>query len=667
MNTLADGMDTVHVPSLPTDPGNLTAALAYATAGLYVLPVKRGTKNPGSIVGERWQDKSSRDPQVITSWLAGTDHGIAIDLGRSGLVVIDVDHPELLPSWLADELAEGVPYQSTRPDTLHRGHYVYAQPPGRRIGCAKGDLEGMGLDVKGDGGVIIVQPTEHPDGGEYYWVSAGSIPALPDAIADRLHDRTDTASAATDAEVNAFLAEHKGTERRMLVKGWEKRFRDGVTDGDSRHDTMVPVLTGAMEEALAGYFPATEAVNALRNLFVSAKTQTYHGKPPLSQAKANDSFKGILAWAIAQAKKHSREEIRARTEENMPQDSLTMTPSQFLGLESVPSSEQAAAQVPNPWNIVPGDTFIFDQPKDVPAVWGKGKQVLWSEGEGLMIAGPQGVGKTGIAVQIARGLMGLETNIFGLPVSGCGEPILYLAMDRPRQIARLMARQFSAGERDIVRGKLIVRPGPPPADLAKDPTLLVRMASELNAKYVFIDSLKDGALGLSDDEIGAKYNRARQHVLADGREICDLHHVVKRNPQGGPPTGIADIYGSTWLTSGCGSVVLLIGNPGDPIVKLRHVKLPVDEVGPLTLVQDETTGMFSITEAVDLVKLADQGDPANGITAKEAARVLFETDKPTGAQLEKARRRLDATEGLWCQEGARGRGAAARWFPSGVH
>src|SRR6476661_6851639 len=48
----------------------LSAALAYAGAGWYVLPVRKGTKHPGTVVGDDWQHKSSRDPQVITAWLA---------------------------------------------------------------------------------------------------------------------------------------------------------------------------------------------------------------------------------------------------------------------------------------------------------------------------------------------------------------------------------------------------------------------------------------------------------------------------------------------------------------------------------------------------------------------------------------------------------------------
>jgi hypothetical protein len=47
--------------------------------------------------------------------------------------------------------------------------------------------------------------------------------------------------------------------------------------------------------------------------------------------------------------------------------------------------------------LVDGARFILDQPSTIPAVWGEGAQVLWAEGEALMIAGGQGLGKTTLA------------------------------------------------------------------------------------------------------------------------------------------------------------------------------------------------------------------------------------------------------------------------------
>lgn len=633
-----DQIDAPSVPEIPADASTLDAALTYAAAGLYVLPVKPGTKNPGSRVGTRWGDKSSRDPEMLAAWYAASSDSVALDLGRSGLVVVDVDHPELVPGWLLGELrASAAPYQSTRPDTPGRGHYVFRQPPARVIGNGLGGLAGMGLDIRGGGGVIMAQPSPHPDGGEYRWIRTGLIPLLSNVIADKLDDAGERDSAATDAEVRAFLAEYTGAQRPTLLSGWVKCFNDALARHDSRHEAMVAILCGAMEEAMAGFYPAAEADDTLRKLFVGAKTGIYGGKAPLRPVAANAEFDGILSWAVAQAKRHGPAEIRERVARKMPQSHLGMSQAAYWGhADAEPGPEAAPAEGVRPWGVVTGATFILDAPKDVPAIWGEGDNVLWPDGEALMIAGGQGLGKTTLAGLLVRGQLGLIPNVLGLAVSESDGPILYLAMDRPRQIARSLARQFAAAERDILERRLLIRPGPPEADLAKNPELLARMASDLGAAVVFVDSLKDAAIGLSDDEVGASYNRARQHVLHAGRQVCELHHVTKHGAE-----GISDIYGSTWLTSGCGGVILLTGQPGDPIVGFRHVKPAVAEVGPFRLSHDNARGLMSVESRVDLTEMAARCG-VDGLTARAAAAALFDVDKPDRAQVEKARRKLNA-------------------------
>ena len=235
------------IPDLGDNTDNLSAAVVYAQAGIYILPVKPGTKHPGSRVGDRWQDKSSRDTQQIIAWFAGTADGLAIDIGRSGLLAIDADHPEMHPDWLRTELIQsGAPYQQTRPNSAGRGHYLFLQPPGRRIGNGKGGLAGMGLDVRGAGGVIIVEPTVHPDGGEYKWITTGDIPELPECIAEKLADTEAAESASTDTEVIEFLRDTVGQDNPKLLTTWSQKYVTETTRLGSRHDAMVSILTAAL-------------------------------------------------------------------------------------------------------------------------------------------------------------------------------------------------------------------------------------------------------------------------------------------------------------------------------------------------------------------------------------------------------------------------------------
>jgi hypothetical protein len=91
---------------------------------------------------------------------------------------------------------------------------------------------------------------------------------------------------------------------------------------------------------------------------------------------------------------------------------------------------------------MPGGNFILDADPEPKALWGSSAKVLLSDGEALTIAGPQGVGKTTVAQQLALGRMGFEEydRLFGFPIVPGQGRVLYLAMDRPKQAARSFRR-----------------------------------------------------------------------------------------------------------------------------------------------------------------------------------------------------------------------------------
>jgi hypothetical protein len=283
-----------------------------------------------------------------------------------------------------------------------------------------------------------------------------------------------------------------------------------------------------------------------------------------------------------------------------------------------------------------GDEFVLDAPKNVPAVWGSGEDVLWAQGEALLIAAPQGVGKSTLAQQIAFARIGaLPTELLGYPIEPDERPLVYVAADRPQQVRRSMTRMVGEDQRARLRALLRVWPGPLPFTLTDDPARLASWLLEQNAGTVVIDSLKDIAIGLAEDAIGAAVNQARQHVLAAGIDVIELHHQ-RKGQDGRKPRALEDVYGSTWITAGTGSVVLLWGEAGDPYVELTHLKQPVAEVGPLTLRHDHARGRTTLPEVIDILDLA-----ANGVTATEAAQAIYDVSTPSRNQRERARRRLD--------------------------
>lgn len=314
--------------------------------------------------------------------------------------------------------------------------------------------------------------------------------------------------------------------------------------------------------------------------------------------------------------------------------------------------------------FVDGGSFVFDAPDTPPAVWGDSQEVGWASGEALMIVGPSGVGKTTVANQLVRARLGLAKTVLGLPVMAGEGNVLYLAMDRPPQVGRAMRRLFDPDDRDVLSERLKVWKGPPPFDMARRPDLLLFMCQRAGADTVVVDSLKDAMRKPSDDETGGGWNTARQAVLREGIEMVELHHQRKANGDNKKPAKLDDVYGSTWLTAGAGSVMLLWGEPGDPVVELTHLKQPAEQIGPWQITHDHGAGTSEVTHQADLLTLArHQG--RHGLTAKVAAEAMFQTDKPSPAEIMRAHRKLDrlAADGYLTRHGGdRGRGSTAAWF-----
>lgn len=289
--------------------------------------------------------------------------------------------------------------------------------------------------------------------------------------------------------------------------------------------------------------------------------------------------------------------------------------------------------------LVDGAAFALDAPSHIPPIWGSHQEVLWSQGEPLMICGPQGVGKSTLAQRLILARLGIgDLNVLGRVVTpDPGRAVLLIAADRPNQIARSLRRMVTEHDRRAL-ADLVVWRGPLPFDITTDTDRLLAMAQEVNAGTVVIDSLKDVALPLTEDRVGASVNIAIQKVIAAGIELVDTHHQRKATGENKKPNALADVYGSTWLTSGHGSVVLLWGEPGDPIVELIHLKQPGDTVGPLELVHDHLTGAIRAHERATITQILT--DAGRGITVADAAIRMWGPGA-TRSQTEKTRRKLD--------------------------
>ena len=300
------------------------AALVYAEAGWFVLPIRPGSKNPGSVVGSDWQRKSSRDAAVVRRWWAeDTNYGIALHVGRSGAIAFDLDRASLdeLPLDLAAALRTGLCQHSRRgqPD---RGHYLFLNDKG--FGNGAGAFRPFG-EVRGKNGVIIAAPTPHVEvDGEYKWATAGRLEELPPALRECLSVAPELDVESLTAQAfDQFLLDNEEERQPGRLDGPANLYRRNVRDGMARHDALLHCLCMAYRESRTGAYSAREATERLRNEFEaslragsSAENELKRPSRPFDPRE----FQHTAEWAAAAALTSNPDEVRERMDRDKSVD-----------------------------------------------------------------------------------------------------------------------------------------------------------------------------------------------------------------------------------------------------------------------------------------------------------------------------------------------------------
>lgn len=159
-----------------SESSSLSFALHYAACGLRVLPIKPGTKRPPM---REWVSAATTDPDIITNWYTEPlyrDHGVGLAMGRQpddrNIFALDVDEHSVGHSGV-ETLSDLQAEHGNLPDTVcsitgSGGlHLLFTAPAGIEV---RNGIAGDGLDVRGEGGQIVVAPSVHPvTGRQYEW------------------------------------------------------------------------------------------------------------------------------------------------------------------------------------------------------------------------------------------------------------------------------------------------------------------------------------------------------------------------------------------------------------------------------------------------------------------------------------------------------------------
>jgi hypothetical protein len=177
----------------------LVAALAYAAHGWAVFPVPPGTKRSYKSAehsdGRAW-GMTREAAEIRADFTRWPDAGIGIPCGAvNGIIVVETDTVEGHGIDGSNSLAQLETKHGALPETLQAispsgsVHRYFKHPgAGTKIKSSASEL-GAGIDVKGDGGMVIAPPTARPGVGVYRWINRNPIAEPPAWLIELTKDK----------------------------------------------------------------------------------------------------------------------------------------------------------------------------------------------------------------------------------------------------------------------------------------------------------------------------------------------------------------------------------------------------------------------------------------------------------------------------------------------
>lgn len=159
-------------------------AIEYAQFDWYVFPVQ----NKQPLV--RWREESTNDLDRIRSFDWARATGIGLDCGKSSIVVIDVDDVGAVPL-----LAQKLGWDPVEDDTYVAytgggGYHIYYKAGDQAVRNSASKVV-AGIDVRGDGGYVVLPPSDHVSGLVYRWYKKpeDGVRPIPEKLVELLNYR----------------------------------------------------------------------------------------------------------------------------------------------------------------------------------------------------------------------------------------------------------------------------------------------------------------------------------------------------------------------------------------------------------------------------------------------------------------------------------------------
>jgi hypothetical protein len=177
-------------------------ALRFHKMGFNVVPIRYQTKIPSVAWGQFQTQRISRTQ--LARWINKFASGVGVIAGASSnIVVIDTDGAEgeaVLCDWGA---AHGpLPTTLTIRSGSGRGVHRYFQHPGGGQWVKSVSYSSIKLDIKGDGGIVVLPPTLHKSGARYTVEIAAPIAALSVGLIEYIEQRAGKPSRTKPSVAN---------------------------------------------------------------------------------------------------------------------------------------------------------------------------------------------------------------------------------------------------------------------------------------------------------------------------------------------------------------------------------------------------------------------------------------------------------------------------------
>ncbi len=196
----------------------LDAALSYIGQGFKVFPVKPDKK---PLTPHGLKDATQTKAGVREYWTRWPNAGIA--LVTDGLMVLDFDAKSGgLESKAAMEAKHGLLSQTRTHRTGGGGeHWIYRNPDGADVRSTVAFAGYQGVDLRANGGYIVVPPSSHQSGRRYEIIDDSEIVTAPSWLVDlATKKKTESRQNASESQLipegqrNARLTSFAGTMRR---------------------------------------------------------------------------------------------------------------------------------------------------------------------------------------------------------------------------------------------------------------------------------------------------------------------------------------------------------------------------------------------------------------------------------------------------------------------